>query len=154
MLITIFKLKLYISNLFRLCCHNCYTYLLSQILIDCFNSMLLCMELHEKLEPLCHSVIFGSISLLRLKVFSSTLCSFLSICTVFKGWLSRCHFTLSVSGKKPLRVQTSVTAEVLNLPFQTGCNVMFGKMICGSEIEQRLLFLFLHYSTVLDVFQI
>lgn len=121
------------------------TFLPWQILIVFINSLLLWMDLHVKLEPYAHSFISGSISLLRLKVFSipSTLCSFLWICAMFTGWLSRCHHTLSLSGKKPLRVQRSLTGEAPNSPSQTGCIVMFGETTRCPEIERTLFCLLL-----------
>ena len=135
-----------------LCCYSSCTYLLSQILIDFKTFLLLCLEMHEKLEPFFHSDVSGSISLLRLKVFftPSTLCSFLWI-AVFKRWLFCCHVTISASGKYSLKVHTSLTGAVHNSPSQTGCNVIFGETI-RSEIEKRLLFIFMNYSTVLDIF--
>lgn len=114
------------------------TYLPLQILNVFMNSFLLWIDLHIKLEPSAHSFLSGSISLLRLNVFSlsPTLCSFLWICPMFRGWLSRSHLTLSLSGKKPLSVQMSLTGDVLNSPSQIGCNVMFGETTRCPEIEK------------------
>lgn len=125
--------------------HTSRAYLLWQILIVFINSLLLWTALHVKLEPSAHFSIFGSISLLRLKVFStptpSTLCSFLSIVAMFRGWLPCRHFTLRPSGKKPLRVQTSLTFEAPSSPSQTGFNVMFGETACRAEIENSVIYL-------------
>lgn len=114
--------------------------LLSQTLNDLLNAMWLWLEMHIKLEPDSHSFIAGLISLLRLKVFSvfSTLCSFFWICAMFKGRLSSCQFTDSLSGKKPLSVQISLTCEDSNSPSHTGCNVMFGETTRCPEIGKRL----------------
>lgn len=126
-----------------------HKYLLWQILIFFINSWSLWMDLHVKLEPPAHSAMFGSISLLRLKVFSfpSTFCSFLWILAVFRGWLSRFHSTVSLSGKKPLRVQMSLTGEAPNSPSQMGYNVMLGETTRCPEIEKRLFSIFLLHST-------
>lgn len=120
------------------------TYSLSQILVDFTNSFLLWIDLHVKLEPSVHFFLSGSISLIRLKVFSfsSTLCSFLWICPVFRGWLSCSHLTFSLSGKKPLSVQMSLTGECLNSPSQIGCNVMFGETTRCAEIEKSFFYIF------------
>lgn len=134
----ILKHSWYINNFHIVLWDSTRTYLLWQILIVFLSSLLLWMDLHVKLEPSFHSCIFGSISLLRLKVGStfSTLCSFLWFWALLRDWLSRCHATLSVSGKKPLKVQMSLTGEAPNVPSQTGRNVMFGETTRGSEIEK------------------
>lgn len=126
------------SAVFILCCET-VAYLLWQILIVLL-SWSLRLDLHVNFEPASHSVIFGSISLLRLKVsFSplSKLCSFLWIPWMSRVWSSRSHVTSRSFGKKPLRVQMSLTDEVPNSPSQSGCNAMFGEATRGSEIEKK-----------------
>lgn len=126
-------------------------YSLWQILIVLINLMSLWLDLHIKLEPYSHSFIAGSISLLRLKVFSvfSTLCSFFWICAMFKDSLSRCQFTVSLSGKKPLRVQISLTCEDPNSPSHTGCSVMFGETTRCPEIGKTLFCFYLLWMWII-----
>lgn len=115
------------------------TYLHWQILVVFINVWVLWIDVQVKLEACAHSVIFGSISLLRLKVFSfpSTLWSLLWICTTFRGWFSCFHSTLSLSGKKPWMLQTSLIGDFPNSPCQTGCNVIFGETTRCPEIWGR-----------------
>lgn len=126
-------------------------YLLWQTLVDFMNSMLLWLVLQIKFEPSSHSCISGWISLLRLNVFSvfSTLWSILWLWGISKVWLSRCHFTLSFSGKKPLRVQISLTGEAPTSPSQTGCSVIFGGTTRCSEIWNNNFYFYFYTFTSL-----
>lgn len=118
-------------------CHQKQPFLPLQTSIVSVNSTLLWTDLHVKFEPFSHLVISGLISLLRLKVLgTSTLCSSVLVCWMLRVWLSCSHSTVRGRGKKPLRVQMSLTAVAPHS--QTWCSVMLGDTVRGSEIKMRL----------------
>lgn len=117
--------------------HQKQPFLPLQTSIVFVNSTLLWTDLHVKFEPFSHLVISGLISLLRLKVLgTSTLCSSVLVCWMLRVWLSCSHSTVRGRGKKPLRVQMSLTAVAPHS--QTWCSVMLGDTVRGSEIKMRL----------------